>query len=625
MPIPSTIQPETMKIELQKKLASLPSAPGVYLMKDARGRILYVGKAMDLKKRVTSYFGKAGHKDLKTSVLIEKIAGIETILTNTEKEALILESNLIKRHRPRYNVILKDDKRYPCLCLNMKSPYPNLTITRKIQKDGGLYFGPFSSAGAVRKTLKLIHRTFKLRKCRGTNPKSRDRPCLNFQMGLCLGPCSRPVDPAQYQAVVNEVILFLKGRMPALIKNVRDEMESAAARQDFEAAADHRDRLFALEQTLEKQVATTTDFKDRDVVGMARQGGATLIMVFFIRGGFLLGTRPFYFPETVASDRELVSSFVRQYYENAPFIPKEVLLPLAPEHKALLEVWLGKQKGKKVYIMTPQRGEKASLVEMAARNAEKSLLEHSNAAIGEEEMLDRIQRRLTLQRRPERIECFDLSNIAGTEGVGAMAVFERGKSAPRQYRKYRIKRAPAADDYAMLREVLARRYKEGDARQTLPDLLMVDGGKGQLNTAVAVLKALRLDDAFDLIGIAKKDQERDETEDKIYKPGRKNPVNLKKDPEALLFLQRIRDEAHRYVITYHRKRRMMTYRRSTLEGVHGIGTKRQAQLLKHFGSLKRIKAASFEELSSAPGMTRPAARSLFEALRDSGECINTSV
>jgi excinuclease ABC subunit C len=317
----------------------------------------------------------------------------------------------------------------------------------------------------------------------------------------------------------------------------------------------------------------------------------------------------------LASDSEVVSSFVKQYYENAPFVPKEVLLPFAPEDQALLEEWLGKVKGEKVYIMIPQRGEKARLVEMATRNAEKSLAENLNATLDEEKMLESVQKRLHLNKRLERIECFDLSNIAGAEGVGAMVVFEKSKPSPQAYRKYRIRTAPEADDYAMLREVLTRRYKEGGGKHPLPDLLIVDGGKGQLNMAVSVLKGLGQDGSFELIGIAKKDPERGETEDKIYKPGRKNPVSLKKDPKVLLFLQRVRDEAHRYVITYHRKRRMMTYRRSVLEGIPGIGTKRRAQLLKHFGSLKRIKDAPLEELCAVSGMTRQAAQTLFETLR----------
>ncbi|HID29749.1 MAG TPA: excinuclease ABC subunit UvrC, partial [Desulfobacterales bacterium] len=505
-----------MEQELKERLAGLPSAPGVYLMKDAKGHVLYVGKARDLKKRIGSYFRNTGGKDLKTRLLIEKIDHFDTMLTNTEKEALILESNLIKRLQPRYNVILKDDKRYPCLRLDVKRTYPNLCVVRKIEKDGALYFGPFPSAGAVRETLKVIHSTFKIRKCKSRTLKRRERPCLNYQMGLCLGPCSRPIAPKVYRAVVEEVIMFLKGKTPELINDVRRQMDSSAGREDFEAAAAHRDRLFSLERTLEKQVATTTDFKDRDVLGTARQGRAALMMVLFIRGGFLLGNRPFYLPETVASDAEMITSFVKQYYEGAPFVPEEILLPSSPEDQALLEDWLSDLKGEKVRILIPQRGERARLVRMAGQNAGNGLKERLDAAMGDQALLDRLQRRLALQGRPERIECFDLSNIAGTQRVGCMVVFESGRPSRAAYRKYRIKSAPGRDDYAMLREVLVRRYKKVDIGQPLPDLLMVDGGKGQLNMAVDVLRTLGLYGLFDMIGIAKKNPERGENEDKIY-------------------------------------------------------------------------------------------------------------
>jgi len=604
-----------MNDDLKEKITNLPSSPGVYLMKDAGSRILYVGKAKDLKKRVVSYFNKGAHQSLKTGILVEKIADFDTIITNTEKEALILESNLIKRHRPRYNVILKDDKRYPCLRLDIGSPYPNLTVSRKMRKDGAVYFGPFASPGAVRETLKLIHRTFKLRKCKGKRPDKRDRPCLNYQMELCLGPCSLAVDPKVYGGIVKEVSLFLKGRTPELVRQVRRDMEEAAGRQDFEAAAGYRDRLFALQTTLEKQVATTADLKDRDVVGIARQADAVLIMVLFIRGGFLLGNRAFYFPKTEAPDTEVLSAFVKQYYSDAPFVPKEVLLPTAPEDRLVLEEWLGDLKGEKVHVIAPHRGEKVKMVALAGQNAEKSLQERLNAAMAEEEMLENLRRRLTLARRPDRIECFDLSNIAGSQGVGAMVVFEKGRALRQSYRKYRIKTAHAGDDYGMLREVLTRRYGKRDHEEPLPDLLMVDGGKGQLNMAVAVLRTLDLYGSFDVIGIAKKEPERGETEDKIYKPGRKNPLNLHRAPEVLLFLQRVRDEAHRFVIRYHRKRRIISYRRSVLEEIPEIGPKRRETLLKHFGSVKRIKDASFEEILAVPGMTEQAVKNLLDALR----------
>lgn len=603
-----------MVTKLRKKTADVPGAPGVYLMKDPDGHVLYVGKARNLKKRLCSYFRDGRPKDLKTNLLVGKVADFETIVTHSEKEAFVLESNLIKRHRPRYNVILKDDKRYPCLRLNIKSAHPNLTIARKIQKDGALYFGPFPSAGAVRETLKLIHKTFKIRKCRGAGVKPRERPCLNYQMGLCLGPCSKPVSPEVYAKAVEEVILFLKGRTPDLVKNVRKQMAAASEREDFEEAAVYRDRLFALEKTLEKQVATSTDLKDRDVVGIARKENTALIMVLFIRGGFLLGSRPFFFSESVLSDVETITSFLKQYYEKAPFIPQEVLLSTSVEDKSLVEEWLSDLKGKKVHIATPQRGEKAALVRMADQNAAKSLREQMAAAEADEMFLERVKKRLDLVRRPERIECFDLSHLGGTHAAGGMVVFEKGKPNREAYRKYRIRAAQGDDDYGKLKEVLERRYRKTARLSPLPDLLMVDGGKGQLNMAVAVLKALDIFGSCDVVAIAKRDALRGEEEDKIFKPGRKNPLNLKRDSDVLLFLQRVRDEAHRAVITYHRELRSKAYRRSALEEIPGIGKARKKKLLKHFGSLKRMSTASVEELASAPGMTQETARAVFRAL-----------
>jgi excinuclease ABC subunit C len=605
-----------MQETLKQKIDHLPKNPGVYLMKDVQGRIIYVGKAKDLRKRVLSYFNREHYTaGAKTAILVGKIVDLDTIVTHTEKEALILEANLIKRHRPRYNVILKDDKRYPCLRLDVQSPFPNLTVSRKLRKDGAVYFGPFASAGAVKETLKLIHRTFKLRKCKGTKIEKRDRPCLNFQMDLCMGPCSKPVSKKEYEKTVKEVTLFLKGRMPQLLEQVRRDMDDAASRQDFEAAARHRDRLFALQSTLEKQVVTTADLKDRDVVGIAVQGQAVLVMVLFIRGGFLLGNRPFFFPESAPSKEEIVGSFLKQYYDEASFIPNEVLIPVIMEDKELLEERLSDLKNEKVHIVIPNRGEKAALIHMADENAEKALEERLRNAMMEEGMLDRVRNALALTKRPDRIECIDLSNMAGTQGVGAVIVFERGKALAEAYRKYRIKTASADDDYSMLKEVLTRRYGKSDGQQQFPDLLMVDGGKGQLSITMAVLKELGLLGAFDVAAIAKKEPDRDETEDKIFKPGRKNPLQLHTKPDVLLFLQRIRDEAHRFVVRYQRKRRMMTYRKSALEGIRGIGPKRRAELLRHFGSLKRIKEASAEQIQAATGINRQLAEDLLTALR----------
>ena len=437
---------------------------------------------------------------------------------------------------------------------------------------------------------------------------------MNYQMGLCLGPCSGLVEPAEYQKTVKEVNLFLKGRMPQLMDRVKQAMEKAAAQEDFEAAAVHRDRLYALEKTLEKQVITTADLKDRDVVGIARKGHALLVMVLFVRGGFLLGSRPIFVPTSETSNREVVDSFIKQYYDETSFIPQEVLLPVAPKDRLLLEERLSDLKGRRVRVAIPRRGEKRRLLDLASKNAEKALEEILHAIMLEEGMLEQVKKALALRRRPDRIECIDLSNIAGTEGVGAVVVFERGKPVPQSYRKYKMKESSAHDDYHMLMEVMIRRFKKG-ADQTVPDLLMVDGGKGQLNVAVAMMEELDLAGTSDVVAIAKADPERGETEDKIFKPGRKNPVALRKSPDVLLFLQRIRDEAHRFVIRYHRKRRMMTYRKSMMEGIPGIGPKRRATLLRYFGSVKRMKEASLEQIQAVPGMNRKVAQNVVKALQ----------
>ncbi|UCH24168.1 MAG: excinuclease ABC subunit UvrC [Deltaproteobacteria bacterium] len=604
--------------DLQDNLSRVSSAPGVYLMKDSLGNILYSGKAQNLKKRLASYFGKTGISDIKTSVLIDKIFNFETIITASEKEALILESNLIKRYKPRYNVVLKDDKRYPSLRLDVEHPYPKLSIVRKIKKDGALYFGPYSSAQAVRETLKIINKTFKLRKCSDREFKTRTRPCLNCQMQGCLAPCCREVDKKIYDEMVKEVVLFLKGRTPELIRKVKKDMVVAAEAQDFERAAVLRDKMFSLERTVEKQVAVSTDFKDRDVIAIARSSEIFVVTIFYVRGGFLLGTRNFYFSETMSNDEEILGVFIRQYYEKAHFIPKEILLSKRLEDSGLIEEWLRNLKGEKVVILRPHRGEKASLLNMAVQNAEKSLKDKLSAIAGELETLTRLQKRLNLARLPMRIECFDNSNLSGTEPVAGMVVFENGKSKKSAYRKYKIKTVIQPDDYAYMDEVLRRRYGKGEKSKPFPDLLMVDGGKGQLNIAVAVIKNLNLEKEFEIIGIAKKDIKKGEDQDKIYKPGRVNPINFGHEGNLLLFLQKIRDETHRFAIAFQRKRRKMKSLRSALDEVPGIGKKRKETLLTHFESIKGIRSATLEELSTVPGINRRIAAIIKKQLSLSG-------
>jgi excinuclease ABC subunit C len=599
---------------LQQKLARAPVDPGVYLMKDPEGAVIYVGKARNLKKRLGAYFTRGVQPDLKTGVLVSKIAAFDTIVTRTEKEALILESNLIKRYRPRYNVILKDDKRYPALRLNVDHPYPTLGIVRKIRKDNALYFGPFASAGAVRQTLKIVNKTFKLRKCTDREFKTRTRPCLNCQMQGCLAPCCRDVDRAAYDEMVSEVILFLKGRAPDLVRKVRQDMLAAAQAEEFERAAQLRDKMFALEKTIERQIAVTTDLKDRDVIVAARGEGLSLVTLLSVRGGFLQGSRHFVFADTIATEAELIRAFIGQYYEDAPHVPGELLVPEMPEDSDLLADWLHSRRGRRVRILRPLRGEKARLIELARQNADKELQERVAVSASERSLLEGLQRRLRLKRLPRRIECFDNSNIGGTAAVAGMVVFEDAKAAREAYRKFRIQAAGQQNDYAYMAEVLARRLREDGREAPLPDLLMVDGGKGQLNIALEVIRGLGLENAFDVIGIAKKDETRGEIADKIFQPGRANPVNWGREGRLLLFLQSIRDEAHRFAITYHRRERNRNALESALDAVPGVGSQRKRMLLKHFGGVKNMRAATLQELASLPGMTLKTAEALQQAL-----------
>ena len=601
---------------LARQVGNITTQPGVYLFKDDRGKILYVGKARNLKKRLQSYFQPNRPQDAKTRVLLAKIISFETIVTGTEKEALILESNLIKRHRPRYNVVLKDDKRYPALRLNMNQPYPNLNIVRKIRNDGALYFGPYASSGAVRQTLKFIHKTFKLRKCRTKTFQNRSRPCLNYQMGLCLGPCCKEVKQEDYAAIVNEVIAFLRGRTPALIKNVKLEMQAVAHAHDFEKAAALRDKMFALEKTLERQVSVTTDFKDRDVIGMAFEQGMSAAAVLRVRGGFLLGSRQFNFDTALGSMEDQMGTVLYQLYTDQQRMPGQILVSHLPKELDLIVAHLSEVRKQRIQILAPQRGEKARLVKMAVENALKTLQENILAKATNLELLGRLQKRLKMDRIPARIECFDNSNMGGRLPVSAMSVFEMGLPQPDAYRRYRISLTGKPDDYAYMSEVLARRFGKGDDAMPFPDLLMLDGGKGQLNVALAVLNSLKLTDRFAVAAIAKKDERLGETLDKIYVPARSNPIQFGKEMDLLLFLQRIRDEAHRLAITYQRQRRRVHGLASVLDGVPGVGPRRKAQLMKKFGSIANIKAASADELSTLSGITEKLALAIKQTLSE---------
>ena len=607
----------TQRLSVADKLARMGHEPGVYLLKDENNVIIYIGKARDLRKRLAAYFKNSGHMDMKTGVLVNKICDFDTIITGNEKEALILESNLIKGHRPRYNVILKDDKRYPSLRLDLEDKYPSFSIVRKIGKDDAIYFGPFASAHAVRETLKTINKTFKLRKCRVRDFKTRTRPCLHCQMAGCLAPCCLDVDPRLYQEQVNEAIMFLKGRAKDLVAKIKKQMNTAARAQEFEKAARLRDKMFSLQKTIEKQIAVTTDFQDRDVFAIVRSRGYAWVTVLNVMGGFLTGTRHFSFEEIISTDAEAMGTFIRQYYEKTTFLPKELLVSVEMEDAKLIEEWFKTVKRKKVKILNPKRGEKAKLMHMAIHNAENELQDWIAARTAEMELLLRLQKRLKLAKLPERIECFDNSNISGAEPVASMVVFEKGKAKKSAYRKFKIKAVNTQDDYAYMSEVLTRRLGKINPQQasdSIPDLLMVDGGKGQLNIASAIIKELGLEGQFELIAIAKKDEKKGEIEDKIFKPHRTNPIVFGKNRDLLLFLQRIRDEAHRFAITFHRKRRTKTALQSELDAIPGIGQKRKAILLKHFKGIKKIREANIDELNALPGITLSAAQAVHRYL-----------
>ncbi len=599
---------------LGEKLSIVSSGPGVYLMKNNKSKIIYVGKAKNLQKRLTSYFKRSDYSDLKTSVLVNKISAFDTIVTETEQEALILEASLITKHKPQYNIILKDDKKYPSLRLDIKTDFPNITIHRKVVKDGALYFGPYTSSGALNQTLKIINKTFKLRKCKNNAFKKRSRPCLNYQIGLCLAPCCKTVDKKKYDKIVKEVTLFLRGRTPELIKTLKSEMVNLAEMELFEEAGQLRDKIFALEKILEKQVVVSNDLVDRDVIAITRGEQFSLVTVLSITGGILTGSRHFKFTETIADDSEIIDTFIRQHYEKSPNIPAEILIMAEPDGIELLEVWLTELRNRRAHIIKPLRGDKAKLLKLAVKNGAKELEERVAQGRLSMEMLIRLRNVLKMDKIPEHIECFDNSNISGTDPVASMVVFKNAVAHKPLYRKYKIKTVEIQDDYSYMAEILSRRYGKSDEEQPYPDLLIVDGGKGQLNIAVSIMKELGIYGDFDIIGIAKKDETKGEEYDKIYKPFRSNAINFNREGELLLFLQRIRDEAHRFAITFHRAQRDKKTTLSVLDSVAGIGPKRKSALLRYFGGISHIKKATVEELLKADGMNKKTAEDVLAAL-----------
>lgn len=580
-------------------LRSLADRPGVYLMKNRQGQILYVGKAKNLQKRVASYKRVDQKVSPKTVLLLSKVTAIETIQTHTEKEAFILEASLIKKHRPRFNIELKDDKSYPRIKVTLKEEWPRVFMTRRRIKDGSRYFGPYSSAGAMRNTLNIINRLFPLRRCKGKNIKNRTRPCLNFQMGRCLAPCSGRVKKENYRRMVDNVVMILEGRSRQLRTQLQAEMQQASETLEFERAAVVRDQLQALTKTLEKQVVVSNMNRDQDVFGYIRKGVGVGIAVINIRQGIVCGQQVFFLLDPIGDDCEVLEEILRQYYIKEQSVPDELLLPFQVADQVSLIEWMSNIRGRGVKLRVPERGQGVRMLNMAATNARQIHIDQENRERSWQELARNLQTKLGLKTFPARIECLDISNMSGKQPVGSLICFQNGEKAPGEYRHYSIGGIHEPDDYRMMEEVLTRRFTKEQEPVILPDLLVLDGGKGHLNIARKVLRENALLDRVELAAIAKDKENR---ADKIYRPGRKNPISLVRHSPVLFFMMQVRDEAHRFGIACHRRLRHKRTLASELDSVPGIGPARKKMLLRHLGSLAEVKKAAPGELAAVPGV-----------------------
>ena len=594
-----------MKDKVEEKLKLLPTNAGVYLMKNELGKIIYVGKAINLKNRVKSYFQSSRNHSPKVSSMVQNIYDFEYIITTNEIEALILECNLIKKYRPKYNISLRDDKTYPYVKVSVNEQFPTITITRKVLKDGAKYFGPYTSAGAVHEVLNLLKKLFQIRSCRQMNSK---RPCLEFHIKRCLAPCTGKVDIEEYQEMIKSLCLFLEGRNDSVLKNIRSRMEIAAENFQFELAAKLRDQVLAIDKISAKQNIVTGSSGDQDIIGLARIADEACIQVFFIRSGKMIGRDHFLLNGTEdESDSALLLAFLEQYYNKATFIPKEILLPLDIEDMTVLSSWLSQRKNSKVSFEIPQRGTKKEMINMANENAAIVLEEQmiKNRA-GEEQTIGAMKdlgRYLNLDNEPRRIECFDISHIQGSETVASMVVFSDGAPDKNEYRRYKLKSVEGKpDDFKSMQEVVGRRYREADT--IMPDLIIIDGGKGQLSSALEVIRSLgHL--MVPIVGLAKQFEY-------VFLEGQSEPVILPANSKALYLIQRIRDEAHRFAVTYHRKLRSKRNLVSVLDHIEGIGPKRRKALWDAFGSIAEIKKATVAELSAVEGISITTAQNIVE-------------
>lgn len=593
---------------IKNALAVLPEKPGVYLMHDASGKVIYVGKAVVLKNRVRSYFRNLASHTPKVKAMVAKIAEIETIVTSSEVEALILECNLIKKYRPRYNISLKDDKTYPYLKVTMQEDFPRLYVTRRQLRDGARYYGPYADAGAMHATVKLLRSMFPLRTCRKMNV---DRPCLNYHIKRCLAPCAGYISKADYHKMTKSVCMVLDGRTTELERDLKQQMQEAADNYAFEEAARLRDQLQAVARLNEAQKAVTNNGGDMDIFGLGQDMTGLCVQLFFVRKGKLIGRDNFFMPDGGDTPQEVITAFVKQYYNEATFIPKEVVLPYLPEEdeKQLIETWLADKAQRRVELLLPQRGVKKDLLKLANENAVKLLNERlrkgSLSLKNDLQAAEELQQALGLEHLLERMDCFDISHTQGSETVASMVVFRNGTSSKKDYRRYKIVSAEGKpDDFKSMQEVVYRRYRD---YEDLPSLVVIDGGKGQLSSALEVIRGLGLDD-LPVVGLAKREEE-------IFKPHQSESIMLDRDGAALHLIQRIRDEAHRFAITYHRKLRGKRNLISVLDHVEGIGPKRRQELWKAFKTLDAMRAASVEELSAVEGMNHAAAQTLYDFFR----------
>ncbi|HPZ22424.1 MAG TPA: excinuclease ABC subunit UvrC [Bacillota bacterium] len=601
-------------MELAEKVKQLPASSGVYIFKDAAGEIIYVGKAKNLRSRVRSYFGEAAAQQLKVEAIQRLAVDLDYILTATEVEALLLEGQLIKKHRPRYNVLLKDDKEYPYIRIDLAADYPRLEVVRKAGRDKARYFGPYPNAGVVNDTLKLANKLFPLRTC--NDIRGKKRPCLNYYIRRCLAPCQGKVSPQEYRSLVDQAIMFLEGKHQELEARLHREMKAAADSFNFEKAAELRDQLAALAKLTTPQRIVTNRRWNLDVLAVAVEPQLAAAQLIKVRGGKVLGNEYHGFEQPELADSgEAVSAFIRDYYASASLLPAEILVQQLPEDAEALETWLGSRRQGKVVLKVPQRGEKRMLLDMAQAN----LASHMEADLRQQQesqgqgkaVLEQLASALGMGRLPIRIECYDISHFQGSQTVASMVVFEHGRPARSQYRRFRIRGIPDPDDFASMAQVIRRRFEaareDREGFNRLPSLVVVDGGKGQLSAALAQLASLGYA-GIDIVSLAKREEE-------IFIPGRSEPLVLDRDDPALQLLQQIRDEAHRFAISYHRRLRSKETLLSELERIPGVGPARRTALLKAFGSIQNLRDKDVAEIAAVLGMTWPAAEEVYKWFR----------